>query len=253
MTASGHPCPLCRGTGEAPTGKMLFLPQRRQQPLRIVIRELSESVRRHFMGPGQAEIRRWRDALAGHLSDEGLTTARRRTKRAEKRAATTVYVPPANAPPRCTGDRTDRYGQFRPAGRPRRGIKMRTAIALWAHGFGADAVIELATLAGVEASATAVGRLFAQARADFPGAEAIRAADLAAELPLPELTPDAPASLASRMKLWRAQFRVTKTRAARLAAVTPAMWRRLEAGGQTRKQTALDSIERTIARRPPPC
>lgn len=205
------------------------------------------------MSPGPSDQQRWQTALKEHLSGETATAALRRSRRAENRAEAIVHVPPADAPGRRADGRADRFGQFRSAGRHRRGLPMRAALALWAHGFGAEAVVDIASLLGIDVSSSGIGRLFSQAQRPFTGAEPTRAADLTAELPLPALDPDAPAALATRMKRWRSRYRITKTRAARLAGVTHAMWRRLEAGENTRKRSARNAIERLIDARPPTC
>lgn len=198
------------------------------------------------MGPGRAESDRWRTAAAAHVAAEEAVARLRRTRRAAARADRTLHVPPRTAPPRDPNGGADRFGQLRFDGRRRAALPMRIALALWAHGFGADAITAIAAGAGVRTSSSAVGRLLAQARRPFNGSQPVRADDLAAELRVPAPAPDAPAGLATRMRRWRARHALTKTRAARLAGVTHAMWRRLERGETTRKAAAVEAIERAI-------
>ncbi|MCB9553903.1 MAG: helix-turn-helix transcriptional regulator [Myxococcales bacterium] len=154
-------------------------------------------------------------------------------------------MPPADAPAvalrgSTAPGRPPRSG----AGRPRAAVPMRALVALWAHGFSALAIEAIAHAAGLATSSSALGRLLAQAGAAFAGAEARRAAELVAESPLPDV--HRPRAFAARMQAWRAQQHLTKTRAARLAGVSPAAWRHLERGEPDARPAAVEAVARLI-------
>lgn len=178
MAVYGHRCPFCRGSGALPSGSSVFVTDRRQQRLRIIRRVTSRRTgagERRGVDPEAGAVRgggragdggpggplpfdtRLGAAVDAHLSDEGVTARLRRERRAAGRADAVVWVPPVDAPEYAAPGRVDRFGRAHRAGggRRRSRVPMRAVVALWAHGFGADAVTAMVEQAGVETSSSA--------------------------------------------------------------------------------------------------